>query len=59
VKRGYYEVELKTISKESRDTEPDFITHSYVSMLEESIRNQPDIWLWSHRRWKNREEKPN
>jgi KDO2-lipid IV(A) lauroyltransferase len=59
VKRGYYQVDVKTITKESRDTAPGFINRSYVRLLEESIRNQPDNWLWSHRRWKKREEKPN
>ena len=24
-----------------------------------TVRNNPDNWLWSHRRWKKREEKPN
>lgn len=59
VKRGFYEVEARYISKESKETDKDFITQSYVKMLEGSIRKQPDNWLWSHRRWKIREEKPN
>jgi KDO2-lipid IV(A) lauroyltransferase len=57
--RGYYEVEVKIITRDAKETKPDFITHSYVGMLEASIRRQPDNWLWSHRRWKKREEKPN
>jgi KDO2-lipid IV(A) lauroyltransferase len=59
VKRGYYEVDVKMICEESKETEQDFITLEYVRLLEKTIRHQPDNWLWSHRRWKKREEKIN
>ncbi|NOX85697.1 MAG: lysophospholipid acyltransferase family protein [Chlorobi bacterium] len=59
VKRGYYEVEIKTITKNAADTEPGFITSEYVRLLENTINDQPDNWLWSHRRWKTKEEKQN
>jgi KDO2-lipid IV(A) lauroyltransferase len=35
------------------------ITESYIRMLETAIRNQPDNWLWSHRRWKFNRTGPN
>ena len=28
-------------------------------MLEESIRQQPELWLWSHNRWKRTREEFN
>jgi KDO2-lipid IV(A) lauroyltransferase len=52
VKRGFYEVEVKVISEDARTTEEGEITKKYVHFLEESIYNQPDNWLWSHKRWK-------
>lgn len=29
------------------------LTDLHVQMLESIIRNQPELWLWSHRRWKH------
>lgn len=55
-KRGFYEVEIKTITKNAEETAEDEITNKYVTLLEETIRKSPDDWLWSHRRWKEKEE---
>lgn len=54
VKRGYYEVEIKLITEHPREEKPDFITARTVEILEEIIRNKPEYWLWSHRRWKHK-----
>jgi len=56
VRRGYYEVEIIPITHDAKNTKEDFIIKKYTQLLEKTIRNQPDNWLWSHRRWKNREE---
>ena len=29
------------------------ITRRYVARLEEAIRRRPELWMWSHRRWKH------
>ncbi len=55
--RGFYEVEVKTITKDASVEPEGMITASYVKMLEDSVKRQPDNWLWSHRRWKQKEEK--
>ena len=51
-RRGYYEAVL-TLAEEnpSASTEQE-ITGKFVRYLEEVIRTYPDMWLWSHRRWK-------
>jgi KDO2-lipid IV(A) lauroyltransferase len=51
-KRGFYELEYSLISEHPRDEEPNAITSRYVTMLENIIREKPEYWLWSHRRWK-------
>ena len=51
-KRGYYEIEYRLISEHPREEEPNAITARYAAMLEEVIRDKPEYWLWSHRRWK-------
>ncbi len=59
VKRGHYEVEIKTITKNAAGTKEGYINTEYMRLLENTIRRQPDNWLWSHKRWKNDKEKPN
>ena len=51
-RRGYYELEYSLLSEHPRDEEPNAIIARYASRLEEVIRDQPEYWLWSHRRWK-------
>lgn len=56
VRRGRYEVTLRKIdiqpflpnTKENVHRLTDF----HVQMLEKIIREKPEYWLWSHRRWK-------
>ncbi|MCU0379542.1 MAG: lysophospholipid acyltransferase family protein [Bacteroidales bacterium] len=59
VRRGYYEVETKLITDDPANEPPGFITSSHIRMLEEVIREKPEYWLWSHRRWKHKRKKNN
>ncbi|OOG74239.1 lysophospholipid acyltransferase family protein [Algoriphagus sp. A40] len=53
VKRGYYYLEFFNIaSPPYENAPPHSITDSFCESLEENIRNQPDLYLWSHKRWK-------
>ena len=51
-KRGYYRVYFKLAYEEPKDTMVGEITGRYVRYLEQVIRDNPTVWLWSHRRWK-------
>lgn len=52
VKRGFYEVEFIHLH-EDPDSLPDFeLTDIYFKLLEETIKEQPELYLWSHRRFK-------
>jgi len=55
IKRGYYELELSIISDVHENLAEGEITTMYAQKLEEAIRNKPENWLWSHRRWKLKE----
>lgn len=33
--------------------EPGEITRRYIRRLEEQIRQRPELWMWSHKRWKH------
>lgn len=52
LKRGYYEVDFTLASKNPALLEPGELTRMYRDYLEEAIHKYPDMWLWSHRRWK-------
>ena len=57
VKRGRYEVEIELISEDPNSLEPFELTNRHVRILEELIREEPQYWLWSHRRWKHSYER--
>ena len=54
VKRGYYEVDVTPITENAAETAEKEITNKHVQLLEETIRRNPQYWLWSHRRWKHK-----
>ncbi len=55
-RRGYYRAEVKFITNASKDI-PDYeLTDTYARLLEETIRREPHLWLWTHNRWKRTRE---
>ncbi len=52
--RGHYNVEAILISENPKEAKPFEITERHVQILERIIREQPEYWLWSHRRWKHK-----
>jgi len=53
VRRGQYEMEIEPICKDPNSLKPYEITEAHVRILENLIREEPGLWLWSHRRWKH------
>jgi KDO2-lipid IV(A) lauroyltransferase len=52
IKRGNYEVEFILLCENPAETNTGEITAKFMNMLEEKIRQKPEFYLWSHRRWK-------
>ncbi len=52
VKQGYYHTTFERILPEGENYAPMEIVHKFFENLEETIRENPDNWLWSHKRWK-------
>lgn len=50
--RGLYEVEFIPVHEADGTTRTHGILETYVRLLEQSIRENPGCWLWSHKRWK-------
>ncbi len=52
VKRGHYRFEPTIITEDASTLKEGELTLIYRDFLEETIREHPDNYLWSHRRWK-------
>jgi len=53
-KRGYYHVDITTITEEPKNVANNAILKKQLEILEQDICSQPHNWLWSHRRWKHK-----
>jgi len=56
-KRGYYEMTPELLCENPATTQKGEISEKHTKRLEQDIINQPELWLWSHKRWKHK--KPN
>ena len=56
LRRGYYEATFKLITRDPQQYQEFELTDMYWRMLEETIREAPAYWLWSHNRWKRTHE---
>jgi KDO2-lipid IV(A) lauroyltransferase len=52
IKRGYYTCTLVPLFEDPKNTAEYEITDAHVAYLEKVIKEEPQYWLWSHRRWK-------
>jgi KDO2-lipid IV(A) lauroyltransferase len=51
-RRGVYEIEFILIEDAASKAPEGSIVEAYASILEQTIRKAPEMWLWSHKRWK-------
>lgn len=51
-KRGEYRLRFETVSLQPKEESLFEITREYIRQLEANIKEAPQYWLWSHRRWK-------
>lgn len=51
-KRGEYLCRMIPMSADCSKEEEFALTRDYFRLLEQTIRRRPELWLWSHRRWK-------
>ena len=53
-KTGHYKIVNQLITDKPTTLGNGEIIKQYTRLLEETIRRQPEFWLWSHRRWKHK-----
>ena len=51
-KRGYYRSDMRLLSATPQTTAEGEITKAYARMLEQNIKEQPELWLWTHNRFR-------
>lgn len=53
VQRGRYRMSFEMLYDGEEQVAPNEITERYVRHLERMICARPELWMWSHRRWKH------
>ena len=51
-RRGAFKAECLPICESAKASKEQEITELYIKHLEQTIIEQPDSWLWTHKRWK-------
>ncbi len=54
VKRGYLEFEFVILAENTAELKEYEVTELHTRYLEKRIKEKPEFWLWSHRRWKHK-----
>lgn len=53
-RRGFYTCKFTTLVENPKQLPAHEITHIHNRFTEQIIREEPEYWLWSHRRWKRK-----
>jgi KDO2-lipid IV(A) lauroyltransferase len=54
IRRGFYEVEFRLVTDKAKSLPQYEITDTCSAILEQQILDNPEYWLWSHKRWKHK-----
>jgi KDO2-lipid IV(A) lauroyltransferase len=54
IKRGYYELKVEPLMDDASTSGYGEVVEKVTRRIEKSIYEQPEFWLWSHRRWKHK-----
>lgn len=56
IKRGYFETHFELITENPKEFDNYQITDKYLKITEKNIKDQPEFYLWSHKRFKHRDK---
>lgn len=51
--RGKYTMNVEVLEENPRDRDLESMVHQFSQRMQQQIRQQPHLWLWSHKRWKH------
>lgn len=55
IKRGYYKTDFELITDEPKSFENYEISEKFLRITERNVREQPECYLWSHKRFKHKD----
>ncbi|SHH53113.1 lysophospholipid acyltransferase family protein [Winogradskyella jejuensis] len=55
IKRGYYQTTFQTITESPNNFKDFEITDNFFRLVEEQILEEPQYYLWTHKRWKHKD----
>lgn len=58
VKRGFYETTFETLTETPKQFKNYEITNMFFDRVEQQIKEAPEYYLWTHKRWKHRGKVP-
>jgi len=58
VKRGYYQTTFTELARNPKDYKDYEITDAFTALIEQQIRQAPEHYLWTHKRWKHKDNVP-
>jgi len=58
IKRGFYETEFKVLTKNPKNYQDYEITDMFLDNVEQQIKEKPEFYMWSHRRFKHKDKAP-
>ena len=56
IKRGYYETDFELITEDPKKFKNYDITEKFLKITEKNVKEQPDFYLWSHKRFKHKDK---
>lgn len=59
IKRGYYETTFSLITNEASKHPNYEITDLFIDKVEKQVRDQPEFYFWTHKRFKHKDKAPN
>lgn len=54
IKRGHYTLEYELVTENAALEKAGAVTQKHTQILEKIIQEEPQFWLWSHKRWKHK-----
>jgi KDO2-lipid IV(A) lauroyltransferase len=54
VSRGHYQTSFELLFENPKEVDEVEIIKKYIAKMEEIIREKPEYYLWSHKRWKHK-----
>jgi Kdo2-lipid IVA lauroyltransferase/acyltransferase len=59
VRRGYYNMTIELLFDSTKGLPKYMVTDTHVKRLEQIIKENPEFWIWTHRRWKYKKQAAN